>query len=421
MFEKIKLHLNTATARQTLVASVSTVANGLLGAAFYFFLARYLGAQGYGIFSVGVSLITTLSGVFDLGSDQSLIKFLPGSSKSDFYQYLKLAFFIKIFSGLVILLSLVLLSNYLAADVFRQPELTSMMFWIGIGVITQLLFSFATSIAQSLQRYYLWGILFIGTNLFRLMLLFGLYFNNNLNPSNVLYVYILLPFLGFLAIIPTIKFNYFKVKISHSVLQKFFAFNKWITGFVILSSINSRLDVFFVARYISISAVGIYSLCLQVVSVLPQLTSALGAVTSPKFSSFTTIKQNTDYVKKSSLLSFLFAFFSIAFLLPLSIFILNASGEIYLSGFSSLVVLLLSSAIFLITTPIRDSVLYYFGKPKVFFYAGIFQVILYVLIGPYLMENYSILGASLLVLINIIISSIFYLFTYRRLINDKNT
>jgi O-antigen/teichoic acid export membrane protein len=419
MFGKIKRYLQTATARQSAVTSFSTITNAVLGAVFYFLLARLLGAFDYGIFSLGISLITTLSGVFDLGSDQSLIMFLPKFKKPDFYPYLKLALIIKLLFGTLILLTLVIFSHNISSGIFHQPSLQKLMPLIGLGVITQLLFSFSTSVAQSFQRYYLWGALFIGTNLTRLILLISLYYANNLNVTLVIIIYILLPLLGFVALLSIIKIDFIKAKISGLVIKQFFSFNKWITGFVILSAANSRLDVFFVARYISLSAVGIYSLCLQIVSVLPQLTSALGAVTSPKFSSFTTIGQNIEYVKKTSLLSSLFALCSALILIPLSIILFNFSGASYLSGFTPFMVLLVSSVIFLITTPIRDSLLYFFGKPMLFFFAGVFQIILYLSLSPFLMLKFSIIGASFIVLINIILSSLFYSFYYLYLINEK--
>lgn len=420
MFEKLKLQLRTATARQTLITSVSTVANGILGALFYFFLARFLGAFDYGIFSLGISLITTLSGVFDLGSDQSLILFIPKLKEPDFYPYLKLALIVKLLSGFIILIFLLVFSKYISESVLRQPSLHPIMILVGLGIISQLLFSFATSVAQSLQKYTLWGILFVYTNLIRVSLLFVLYFVENLNVSLILSIYILIPLLGFLVFLPVLNLNFLKSKISQAVIHKFFSFNKWITGFVILSAVNSRLDVFFVARYISLSAVGIYSLCLQIVSVLPQLTSAVGAVISPKFSSFTQLNQNIVYVKKTTFLSAFIACISALVLIPISLLIFNFSGPTFSSGFVPFTILLTSSIIFLAVTPIRDSILYYFAKPRLFFYTGLIQIILYLLTSQYLMTKYSIIGTSVLVLINIILSSFIYSVYYVYLIK-KNT
>jgi O-antigen/teichoic acid export membrane protein len=420
MFTRLTKHLNTATARQSVIASVSTITNGLLGAAFYFILARLLGSFDYGVFSLAVSLITTLSGVFDLGADQSVIMFIPKYPKPLYFPYLKLALCLKLLSGSFVILSLIIFSKYISFNILNQPSIQPLMILVGLGVITQLLFSFSTSVAQGLQRYTLWGILFVGTNFIRLLLLYLLFTLKSLNSQSIILVYILLPLLGFLVLFSIIKTDFLKSKITWVVFNHFFSFNKWIVGFAILSSISSKLDIFFTARFVSLSPVGIYSLSSQIVSFLPQLTTSLGAVISPKFSSFTNINQNKIYITKTSFLSLFIAFSSGILLIPLSLLVFNYSGHSYISGFKPFIILLFSSILFLIITPIRDSLLYYFAKPKLFFITGIFQIILYSVLSPYLMSKYSIIGSSLVVLINILISSIFYFYYYLRLSYAKS-
>ena len=70
MLSKLKLLTTTATFRESLVTVGSTVTSGILGALFYFLLARILGSRDYGAFAAVAALVTMLSSIFDLGTNQ---------------------------------------------------------------------------------------------------------------------------------------------------------------------------------------------------------------------------------------------------------------------------------------------------------------------------------------------------------------
>ena len=415
MFDRLKAHARTATARQSALTSVSTLANGFLGALFYFLLARLLGAFDYGVFSVIVTTMITLAAVFDFGSDQSLIMFVPKFPAPEFFPYAKLALLVKLASSLVIFLAFYFFSTPIAGSVFHQPSLSAALPLVGIGVFTQLLFSFSTSLAQAQQKYLLWGGLFVGTNFFRLLFLFLLYFSAHLHSLSVIFIYLLFPFLGFLFYVLVTRLHFGRARITGAVVRRFFSFNKWVVGFTLLSAVASRLDVFFTARYANLVAVGVYSLAGQIATIMPQLTSAIGAVTAPKFSSFTSSRQTSVYTGKTALLSFGVAVISALVLIPLSLVVFSFSGKSYSAGFGPFLLLLLSLAIFLITAPVRDGLLYYYARPQIFFYTAVLQILVSCLASPVFILRYSIAGAAFVVLLNTLLTTVIYLVFYFRL------
>ncbi len=405
----------TATFRHSSITIVSTAINGILGAVFYFLLARFLGTSEFGVFTILTTSIALLTGIIDLGSDQGIVRFVPKYKDNPEIQnrLIKLSMAIKFVSGVTVFFLIFIFSGKISSLVFGKPELNSIVVLIGLGVLTQILFSFSTSLSQALEKYVLWGGLFIGTNLIRLLAILFLFRFQSLNAYSAGVLYLILPLLGFFFsfIFLDKKFLLSKGTLSH--LPELFSFNKWVTAFVVVATIGSRLEVYFTARYLSLSALGVYGLTLQVAQILPQLTGAIGAVTSPKFASLNTNEKNLTYTMKSVLLTSIIAIISSVALLILGQFVFKFAGQDFNGAFAPFVILLISMAIFLSTSPIRDSILYYSSKPQFFFYIGLAHMVLISLLSMIFIPRLEILGTSFVVLIGqifIALSSIWYFF-----------
>jgi teichuronic acid exporter len=401
------------------ITSVSTLINGALGALFYFFLARLLGSWGFGVFTVAATSIALLSGIVDLGSDQGIIRFIPKYKNNPETQsrFIKLALKIKILSSTLTAILLILFSKQVSFFLLNQPELVAIVPLIGLGVITQILLSFSTSLSQALERFFLWGGLLVGTNLLRLILLFVLFWQGSLTGVSSLVLYISLPFLGFIASFAFLNRDFLKVKEEFALTRELFNFNKWVFAFVVVAAISSRLDIYFTTRFISLTAVGVYGLAMQIVSILPQLTGAIGAVTSPKFASFTSHELNRSYTIKATTLTTVIAILSAAILIPLSKIVIGFSGIQFEGAFAPFLISLFAMVIFLASSPIRDSIIYYFGKPQFFFWMGLGHAALVTIGSFWLIPRFSIVGSSLVVLIGqvfILTTSVGYWFSQKK-------
>jgi len=403
----------TTTFRQSLITTVSTFANAVLGALFYFFLARFLGAEKFGVFTLSATTIALISSIFDFGSDQGLVRFVPKYKKEKQKQkeVIKISLFLKIIFGFAAIILASLGANFFSAIFFKKPGFSYIFPLIGVGVLTQLLFSFSTSLSQAFERFFLWGGLLVGTNLTRFLIVLLFLVFGFLSVESSIFVYILIPLFGFLASLLFFERNFLFEKISFERLKEIFSFNKWVFAFVLVAAIGSRLDFYFSARFLNLSQVGIYGLALQVVSALPQLTSAIGVVTSPKFSSFSNLRENISYTKKTIFLTSFSAFLASVFMIPASFFVFKFSGQEYLQAFSPFLILLLSMALFLATSPIRDSIIYFFGKPEFFFFMGIFHLLVVSLASIFMIPKFGILGSALSVFLGqilIAVSSFWY-------------
>ena len=401
MYEKFKRVLNTATTRQSLVTIVSTGLNGVLGALFYFFTARWLGPAGFGVFAVCVAIVGLLSDILDFGAQQGTVRFVSRHRGTPaMWEFARLGLAFKVIPGIVGFLLFIVLSGFISGPLLHRPEILPLVPILGAGILIQMLFSFSTAMAQGQERFYLWGSLFVGTNFFRLLFLVWLYYSGSFSQTPVIFLYCLIPLTGFIFSLPFFGKRLFVPWSVGRHFGEFIGFNKWVAGFVLISAFNSRLDTFLSARFLSLVEIGIYSLASQVVTILPQMTVAIGAVISPKFASFQTKADNLRYIRKASLLTGGISLAGILTLIPAGWLVLHWSGSQYASGLLPLVFLLLAMGLFMATAPLRDSLIYYFGRPDVFFWTSFLQLIVTGLGGVFLIPALGITGAALSVFIS---------------------
>ena len=419
MKDKIKGILKTATLRQTVITLMATGANGILAVVFYLTVARLLGAADYGIFTLAYTTMVIGSTVLELGTDRGLVKFISKyrQDRNTRLQISNLALMIKLTVGILVLFLSYLLPGPLAALLFHRPELGYIIPLIAWGIIGQQLFFFSFYYMQAYQKFIWWGSLMVGSNLLRLVLVFSLFYTRSLNTYNVILIWALTPLLGFFIGLITIDKGVFTVKNSWSRLKEIFHFNKWVSAFSVVSSVSSRIDTYVTADLTNLSSVGIYGLGSQAVAYLPQIIAAVGAVTTPKFASFSNADHNRRYVFKASLLSLGIALLAALAMIPGGLILFYISGRQYTGGFLPYLILLLSMLIFLVTGPVRDSLLYFFNRPQFFFWASLGNGIVTIITGILLIPSLGILGSALSNLFGQLFLSVLSVSLYLRLIN----
>ena len=391
MLDTLKSIFQTATYRQTVITSLGTGINGLLGIAFYFFLAAKLGSAEFGRFALLVPL-------FDLGGDQGIVKFQADPVAGPKIVGNILA--VKLFSGLLAILLFMALGQPLIRLLISKTDSLSLVPLIGVGITTQLLFSFSTAFLQASQKYFSWSLQNIGANFLRLALTVIFFFLHRLNAGTALIIFVITPLIGFLIFKLLYWRTIYLAEIDFSIIKNVFGFNLPIAGSSIISSVTSRIDNILVGRLLDFSSTGIYSLCVQFTSSVSQLASALGVVTSPKFSSFSSPEHNFRYLLKSTAFAAGLIIPSALLLLGLGYFLFPAVGRDFAVSFPVLIILISALSIFLITVPVRDSLLYFHTRPRFFLITSILQLIFTVGFSLWLIPQYGMLGAALAVLAN---------------------
>ena len=172
--------------------------------------------------------------------------------------------------------------------------------------------------------------------------------------------------------------------------------------FSIIAAFSARLDTFLNAALLSTREVGIYGAANQLVQIMPQLVSALGLVSAPKFASFQSNSQMLTYFKKFQLLCFGLCLLGLL-TIPLSIYLIPVFfGPAYSSAIIPFVILFLGQLIFLFSIPVHHSIIFYFGRPDIFIWVSLGHLALIGGLGYYLISSFGITGAAVTVLIGMV-------------------
>lgn len=394
--------LQTKTFREAVITSAGTIVNGLLGLAFYFVMARNLGPVSFGVFSAAITVLTLVGDVANVGSDTGTVRFVGKYINIDrlkAFKFLKLSLEVRTISWLIFLLIGWFLVPSVVKIFFAKPELVLPIRLALVGVGSYLLFSFSTYALQSLQKYWIWNGVNIGTNSVRLLIALLLIYFGLLNQTSALTLYIIVPALGFFVGLMFLP-NFLGAKNESEVAKEFFHYNVWVALFTLIAAFGGRVDTLLSTRLLSLHDLGIYSSAVQLASVVPSIVFAIGTVVAPKLAGFDTDLKAKEYLKKVQLFTIFLAFFGVIFGIQLAKIVIPVFyGQNYLMAIYPFSVLLIAQAIFLISIPAHTSVFYYFEYPKLFVFVALGNIILTSIVGWYLISHYGFMGASYTVLL----------------------
>lgn len=410
MNKTLSLVINTATFRNLSITFLGTIINGLLGVFFYILLARYLGPSDFGLFTVSVTTLTFIADTVDLGTNTGLVRHVAANISSDAnkaLRFLKLGLEVKFFVWVLVLSCGIFSAPFIAIEIFKKPELVLPLKLVMLGVGGALFFSFATSSLQAFQKYTLWSLINVVTNLLRVSFIIFFFMFSRLDLFNGLLLYVFFPFWGFSLALLFLPFKkILLVKNEFSVAKQFFKFNFWVAIFTCIAAISSRLDTFLITRLLTSHEVGIYGAANQLIQIIPQLVGALGVVVAPIFSGFTNNNQMFTYFKKMQLLVLGLAGLGLLAILPSLYTIPVIFGPAYQESVVPFIFLTLAMLIFLISIPVHSSVIFYFARSDVFFWVSLGHLFIMGVFGYYMISNFRIIGASLTVLIGMIFNFI---------------
>jgi len=392
MKETVTEILGTRTFKDSAVSTFGTVANGVLGVIYYILVARFLGPTEYGAFSVAVAAIALIASIANIGIDTGILRFRAQD------RFLKLGLKLKLVSALVVLVGGWFLVPPASAFFFAKPELVLPLRLALLGVGTSLLFSFSTTALQALEKFWTWSFLNIFANAIRLISVLVFLFLGGLGVAAALYGYIGAPLVGFgvgFFFLPA----FWRVKTENKVLGEFLNFNKWVAVFTLIAAVAARMDTFLATRLLTLGQVGIYSVAVSLTGFVAQIVLALASVVAPKLSRFTNHEDVIVYLKKLQLFVLGLSVLGVPVGTVLGkILIGRVYGAAYVSSFTPFIVLLFAQAIFLVSVPVHTSVFYYFGKPRVFVFVGLGNLLLVTTLGWFLISYFGYVGAALTVL-----------------------
>ncbi|HWA51997.1 MAG TPA: oligosaccharide flippase family protein [Patescibacteria group bacterium] len=401
MREKILAITRSATFRHTGIVTTATVINGILGFVFFWWVARVFDAKTLGEFSVAVTASGLVTDIAVVGTETGTVNFVGKyikKEKEKALRFLKLAFETKIVVCVLVVVIGWFLVPFFAIYFFKNSSLIlplRLSLFISVGL---LLFGFATSSLQAIQKFNIWGLVNISSNFTRLVFMAILLATGSFALQSGLIIQTVAPIIFFISSLLFLP-RFLGVKNENKVLQEFFHYNKWVALFTILAAVASRLDIFFVTRILGLTAVGIYSVAVTLSSIIPQLVGAIGTVVAPKLAGQNNKTQAIEYLKKLqvfvgvlSLLGIVSGIFVGYF------FIRHFYKPEYFASFVPFIVLLVAQVVFLFSIPVHMTTIYYFSYPKLFVTISLVNVIVVTIFCLVLIPIFGIAGAALAIL-----------------------
>ncbi len=330
--------------------TAGTIANSLLGLAFYVLLARLLGVSEFGRFSYYLGLGLLVAELADFGIGAAIVKF---EGKATFSPTFGLAVvhravvFLLIFGLFFLLVKLVDQNLIYSATVAFALHLANLPVQ---GLIARQ--KFAQQVGANI----------VG-NLLRLAAAWILGSVALLTTISGLVVFCLgagmTSLIGFIFLQSEFSRQLFSLAAIKKMFPEIWRFSLPTAASFSLSSLSSRLDIPILYALTSPAIVGIYSAAQKLTSVLPQIAAAIDSVFAPKFSQkiAATFREYLSLVIIVSL-SLVFAALVAPWLAPI-IF-----GGQYVAASGVLTVLLLSFIPLFLAGPFAGKILYAFGKPK---------------------------------------------------------
>lgn len=393
--------------RDVLISILPQIASAASGFIISIFLARGLGAEILGKYVLIMSFTTVISGLSDLGINQTAIRFASRSvsaGKGDSQMsYLRWAFRLKLSLVLLLLIIAYFFAPSVAINFWKVENLTSLI-RLNLLLVLFAVFSTIPNIYfQSLKKFGKNAVVAISQSLINVAGILFLAYYNLWSLEYVVIVSLISNFMGaiiFLFLVPKgviWKLSDFKNQ-SASIFRKLykspaddiqsehtpgtFAFYMVLASVIVMFTMQA--DVWLMGYFLQKDQVGIYNVATKLAQPLIMFLTAFNTAIWPRASSIVSTDDTISFLKKTlkiSLLVFIAAFIysvGVPYLIPL----------IYGKAFSASVLigqlLCLRYSISILVSPV-GIIGYNLGLVRIYWINNLVQLVVVVLINIFLL------------------------------------
>lgn len=359
-------------------------------------IARSLGVESFGKFSIFYVLMIIIW-QFPQSFDVAYVRYAKTvNSKVEKNNFLKSAILLKLFySGIMLCISAPL-ARFLARYCFNKPDMYVLLIYSIIsGVFLSFLFTVA-SVFQEKERFIEYSILnsIYTVSIFLSCLLIP-YFKIALTLNVVVIIYLMTTIsLGIISLLLLFKKTGRIFPMDMHIFKRSFALGKWIFGVTVVSFIFQRLDVFFLARYVDFSNLGLYSAAIQIIMAISLMTGSLNGISLPKASEAVRSKNTLHKYIKESVLTTILISCAIVLLIIISPFCLKLLfGEAYIAVTQALRILLIGWIFAVIYVPF-SSLFYAIEDSRTRFLIESLKIFIGATLLSYLIPRFGLMGAA---------------------------
>ncbi len=408
MGNHLKELLRSKGIKDILIVSIGRLVSSGLGFLATIVVARKLGPENFGLFSLSLAIMIVISGIAGGSIDQAIVKLSSSYLKKDkgkAESVFKIAFKLKVAIALILLLAGFILRKPLSRIVFNDPGSVNLITLSFIGAIGIIFLGYVLAFLQSHQTFLKHTLLELSNNFMKVFFIGILLMVNVLDPVSSIAVYVVVPFLTFLLGLKIIPRIYHHAKRSQeNLLPEIMHFSKWIVVSYVFFSLFRRMDIFLLNYFEEFQTVGIYSAAYNVASILDLVALSLFVVIFPKVNRFSTRKEYVHFLKRFFAGAIpLYFMICCTLLLVSKPLVITFYTKEFIGAVSILRILVPGYAVYILALPLSAIILSR-GKPQLLV-AFDFSVLVIMFIGSMaLIPLYGAEGAAVASLISNLIS-----------------
>ncbi|MBI2037818.1 MAG: oligosaccharide flippase family protein [Candidatus Magasanikbacteria bacterium] len=304
---RLKLILQKKALHQTIFVYTGSMVNGLSLFALNIVLAKIFNQELFGIFSLSVLVLMTVAELSDFGLNMGLLRFGPYYIATDqpdkLKQLLKTIWRWRVSLSIILTVAGLVLAYPLARYLLGQVKLTPYLAFASLGIGGIILLGFLATYLQTKQRFFYHASLQSLKGFLRLVIVLILLFFGVKNLFAYLSVYILVPWVLFIANFKVFPEKFREVTVDASIKNKLHSqlarFSFWLTVSSFMSIFVSRIDQVMVSRLLGLVEVAIFTVAWQLIQFFPIVYSSITSVLMPKISSLTKKEDLVIFVKRS--------------------------------------------------------------------------------------------------------------------------
>lgn len=387
---------------------VGTIVRTTLLYSYAFLVARMAGANAFGLYTLGLTLISFPTMLSEMGLGKGVIKYIGSFQTNKLNTDAKNALQGALLSGVVISVSvafaILLFANFISTQIFHDINLSSILKFLAVSipliVISNIIISFTQALKTMRYKFYFRDILqpfielviviiFLGYGLKAIAIGLAISYTTSYFIIDVILILIVNRF------VPQF-FNNHSNSITNS-LKNLLRFSVPIMGGDVILNSLPKISTFIIAIFLSNQMVGVYNIVLRISMVSVLIIMSFNSMFAPIISELYTkgdIEQlQTLFKKVTTSISLLSApILGICVIFPS--FILHLFGEEFISGEAPLVVLSIGQLINIATGPVMY-ILIMIGRSKEYILITLYALLASIILGVVLVSHFGLLGASI--------------------------
>lgn len=420
--DKLLFNIKLPTLAQNIISTLlRQVSSVVIGLGLSIFLARTLGPEGNGIYTLAILLPTLLTNFLNLGIAPANVYFISRgdiSVRNAFQTNLWIGCLLALLGIIAGTLTILLFSNALF------PGVPSSILWIALLTFpVNLIQSFLVSLLQGIQDFKRFNGLLIFVPIANILFIIIAIWGFNLDILGALIGYALAQGFGLYLTIYTLRPYLSQNNVSvplYKYAKKSINYGWKAHLSNILAFINYRLDIFLVNLFLNPIATGIYVIAVQIAERLWIVSSAVSTVILPRLSELHNNENSrrslTPLIARWVLLITFISALIIAF--TSKFFIRILFGEAYLEA-STALLLLLPGIICGSFSRIFANDLAARGRPELNMYTALIIVAINIIANIILIPRFGINGAAVATTLSYASNTITKLYLYSKI--SQNT